>query len=78
MLTRDQVKMARAALDWGIRDLAKHAGITARTVTRFENGGNATLDTLTKIKHAFDEAGITYVPENGGPATVRPPRRPCK
>lgn len=76
MLTRDQVKMARAALDWGIRDLARHAGVTARTVTRFENGGNASLETLTKVKQALDAAGITYVPENGGPAKVRPPRRP--
>ena len=75
MLTRDQVKMARAVLGWGIRDLARQAGVTANTVTRYENGGNATLDTLEKLRRALGGAGITFVPENGGPATIRPPRR---
>ena len=42
MLTRDQVRMARTALRWTIKDLAEHAGITPQTVTRFENGANAT------------------------------------
>lgn len=75
MLTRDQVRMARTALRWTIKDLAEHSGITPQTVTRFENGANATLDTLMKIKTAFERAGVTWVPENGGPAGVRPPRR---
>jgi hypothetical protein len=26
------------------------------------------------MKAAFERAGITWVPENGGPAGVRPPR----
>jgi transcriptional regulator with XRE-family HTH domain len=67
--------MARAVLGWGIRDLARHSGVTANTVTRYENGGNATIDTLEKLKRALLDAGITFVPENGGPATIRPPRR---
>lgn len=77
MLTRDQVRMARTALRWTIKDLGEHSGITPQTVTRFENGGNATLDTLMKIKLAFEKAGVTWVPENGGPAGVRPPRTPA-
>lgn len=76
MLTRVQVKMARVALGWGVRDLAREAGLTPQTVTKFENGGNVTLETVVKIKAAFDRAGITWVPENGGPAGVRPPRQP--
>ena len=43
MLTRDQVRMSRTALHWTIKDLAKHAGITPQTVTKFENGGNITV-----------------------------------
>lgn len=73
MLTRNQVKMSRAVLGWGIRDLARHAGITPQTVTRFENGGTASLGTLFKIKQALEAANITFVPANGGPATIRPP-----
>jgi len=75
MLTRDQVRMARTALRWTIKDLAEHAGITPQTVTRFENGANATLDTLERMKAAFERAGVTWVPENGGPAGVRPPKQ---
>lgn len=78
MLTNLQVKMARAALGWGVRDLAKQAGITPPTVTKFENGGNVTVETLKKIQAALEEAGITWVPENGGPPGVRQPRQPSK
>ena len=71
MLTREQVKMARAALGWGIRDLAQKAGIAANTVTRFENGGDALNETLAKIKLAFEEGGLSFIPENGGGDGVR-------
>lgn len=76
MLTPEQVRMARAAVDWTVEELARQAGITAKTVHNYEHGGNATIDTLSKIKAAFDKAGVTWVPENGGPAGVRPPRKP--
>lgn len=66
--------MARAALQWSAEDLAQRSGVTSRTIQRYENGENTTIDTLAKIKAAFDQAGVTWVPENGGPATVRPPR----
>lgn len=73
MLTRNQVKMARAALGWSTTELARQAGITANTVTRFENGSNVTLATVEKMKEAFERAGIKWIPANGGPASVRPP-----
>lgn len=73
MITSQQVRMARAALKWSVAELARRAGITAKTVVRYENGRNTTTETLTKIKTAFEAAGITWIPENGGPATVRPP-----
>lgn len=68
--------MARAALQWSTEELARHSGVTSRTIQRYEAGENATIETLTKIKKAFDKTGVTWVPENGGPATVRPPREP--
>jgi transcriptional regulator with XRE-family HTH domain len=74
MLTPAQVRMARAALEWTIEELARRAGLTAKTIHHYERGGNATIDTLTKIKAAFDAAGVVWVPENGGAAGVRPPR----
>ena len=76
MLTPAQVRMARAALQWTVEELAQQAGITAKTVHRYEHGENVTVETLLKLKDAFERAGITWVPENGGPASVRPPRQP--
>lgn len=75
MLTRDQVRMARAAVQWTVEELARKAGVNPRTIHRYEHGENATIETLEKIKAAFDGAGVTWIPENGGPASVRPPRR---
>jgi transcriptional regulator with XRE-family HTH domain len=58
MLTRDQVRMARAAVEWTVEELARQAGITAKTVHNYEHGGNATIETLTKIKTARERAGV--------------------
>jgi DNA-binding XRE family transcriptional regulator len=61
--------MARAALGWGVRDLAKAADIAANTVFRFENGRNEP-NTLTPkaIKQAFEAAGLLFIDadDNGG------------
>jgi hypothetical protein len=40
-----------------------------------QRGGNIRLDTLTKIKEALEEAGIEFIPENGGGAGVRLAKR---
>ena len=39
-----QVRMARAAVGWGVRELAEKAGVTANTVTRIENGRMQAID----------------------------------
>jgi transcriptional regulator with XRE-family HTH domain len=75
MITAQQVRMARAALKWSVAELASRAGVTAKTVLRYENGRNTTTETLMKIKGAFEAVGVTWIPENGGAATVRPPRQ---
>jgi transcriptional regulator with XRE-family HTH domain len=54
--------MARAALGWGVRDLAKRAGVAANTVSRFENGMGTNLTTLKQIQTALEEAGIIFIP----------------
>lgn len=66
-----QMRMARAALGWGVRDLAEKAGITANTVTRIENGADAKQSTIDAMRSAFEAAGIEFIPENGGGAGVR-------
>ena len=66
-----QMRMARAALGWGVRELAEKAGITANTVTRIENGADAKRSTLDAIRSTFEAANIEFIPENGGGAGIR-------
>jgi transcriptional regulator with XRE-family HTH domain len=78
MITRLQVRMARTALGWGVRDLARKAGLSPTTVTRFENGAHTRVDTLGQIQDVLERAGIIFVPadEAGGPGVrLREPRR---
>jgi transcriptional regulator with XRE-family HTH domain len=55
-----QVRMARAAVGWGVRELAKKAGVTANTVTRIENGADAKQSTMDKLQSALEAAGIEF------------------
>jgi transcriptional regulator with XRE-family HTH domain len=66
-----QLKMARAAIGWGVRDLAKKAGVTANTVTRIENGADAKQSTMDRLQQALEAAGIEFIEENGGGLGVR-------
>jgi transcriptional regulator with XRE-family HTH domain len=69
MISPLQVRMARAALGWGVRELGMKAGISANTVSRFETGGGAMVETVIHIQTALENAGIVFIPqdENGGP-----------
>ncbi|MGO4287652.1 helix-turn-helix domain-containing protein [Bosea sp. TAB14] len=67
--------MARAALKWGVRDLAREAHVTAATITRIEAGKPAHASTLKAIRTAFEAFGIEFIPENGGGVGVRLSRR---
>ena len=66
-----QLKMARAAVGWGVRELAEKAGVTANTVTRIENGADAKQSTMDAMQKALETAGIQFIAENGGGAGVR-------
>ena len=70
-----QLKMARAAIGWGVRDLAKKAGVTANTVTRIENGADAKQSTIDRLQQALEVAGVEFIDEDGGGPGVRLKRR---
>ena len=55
-----QLRMARAAVGWGVRDLAKQAGVTANTVTRIENGEDAKQSTMDALQRALEAAGVEF------------------
>src|SRR5262249_50338400 len=64
-----QVRMARAAVGWGVRELAREAGVTANTVTRIENGADAKQSTMDRLQRALEAAGIEFT--NGDQPGVR-------
>ena len=69
MLTGTQIRMARAAVGWGVRELAEKAKINPNTVSRIENGGDALGSTLDRIQAALEDAGVIFIDrnQNGGP-----------
>jgi transcriptional regulator with XRE-family HTH domain len=66
-----QCRMARAATGWGVRDLAKNAGVSPDTVARLERGEQMRPATIAVIRTAFEVEGIVFIDENGGGAGVR-------
>lgn len=64
--------MARGALEWSLRDLARAARISPTTVNQFERGYAATNNsTLAAIRRAFEDAGIIFIDSNGEGPGVR-------
>jgi transcriptional regulator with XRE-family HTH domain len=78
MITRTQVRMARVALGWGVRELAARARLAPNTVSRFENGSGARVDTLAQIQGALEKEGVIFVPadDSGGPGVRLKRARP--
>lgn len=66
-----QCKMARVALDLGIRDLAVMAKVAPGTISRLEAGEELKERTVTAIRAALEAAGVEFIAENGGGAGVR-------
>jgi len=60
-----QCRMARAALKWSTQDLAEKAGVGANTVNRFEDGSDARMSSVDKMRAAFEAAGIEFINATG-------------
>jgi transcriptional regulator with XRE-family HTH domain len=64
--------MARAALNWTVRDLAEATGLHRNTITNIEVGRYAgDQKTLQTIETVLRRAGVEFIDENGGGAGVR-------
>jgi transcriptional regulator with XRE-family HTH domain len=71
MITGMQIRSARAALRWTTQELADKAGITARTIKRFEAVDAvppSRSSTLADVKTVLESAGIEFI----GSPTDRP------
>jgi transcriptional regulator with XRE-family HTH domain len=63
-----QCLLARTALGWGVRDLARAAEVSPDTVRRFERGGAVKASTTQAIQSALKAAGIIFIDaDDGGP-----------
>lgn len=71
MITREQLRMARAALGWSVRDLGTKAGVAANTVSRYENGTDAYGETLARLRRTLEAAGIIFIDEDDEGPGVR-------
>lgn len=71
MITGAQLRMARAALKWGVRELARAAQVSPATVSRIEAEQPANAATIAAIRTALESAGVEFIPENGGGPGVR-------
>lgn len=67
--------MARAALGWGVRELAAKAKVSVETVVRFESGEQLRDRTLEALHKALKRAGVLFIEENGGGPGVRLKRK---
>jgi transcriptional regulator with XRE-family HTH domain len=64
--------MARAALDWTVRDLADATGLHRNTINNIEVGRYAgDPRTLELIEKTLRAAGVEFIDENGGGPGVR-------
>ena len=72
MFYAEQIRAARALLNWSQSELAQRSGVSPATVKRVESVDgpvHGTTDTVWRMKGALEEAGIIFIDsdEKGGP-----------
>jgi transcriptional regulator with XRE-family HTH domain len=74
MVIGKQIRAARALLGMEVAELARRAGVSPTTITRFENGLTRPIKaTLAVIQAALEREGIEFL--NDGAPGVRLKRR---
>jgi transcriptional regulator with XRE-family HTH domain len=87
LLIARQIKAARSLLGWEQYDLATRSGVAISTIRRLEGFKDARLgahvETITKIRQAFEAAGIEFLGSPGPgvrlsaePSMSKPSNRP--
>ena len=66
-----QVRMARAALRLGIRELAQLADVSPTTVTKIEADQPTNRNSIRAVQAALETSGIEFIQENGVGVGVR-------
>ncbi len=64
VLTAQQIRAARGALGWSVRELADLTGVGTATISRYEIADavpRSRKDNLEKIQAALEAAGIEFI-----------------
>ncbi len=70
-MTPAQCRMARAALEMGVKELAEKASVSTNTIVRLERGEALKDRTIAAIRAALEASGVEFIAENGGGPGVR-------
>ena len=72
VITAAQCRAARALIEWSVDELALASKVDTKTITDFELRYRAPNDgDKRRIRVAFEDGGVIFIPENGGGAGVR-------
>lgn len=72
-----QCKLARVALDWGVRKLAIAARVSTQTISRLEAGEQLRPATVLRIRNVLEEAGVEFIADDDSESfgiRIRKPR----
>jgi transcriptional regulator with XRE-family HTH domain len=64
MMRPVHLRMARAALNWTLRDFEAKTGVNKNTISRYEAGGSILSDTLERIERVLKAEGIVFIDED--------------
>ena len=66
MINAEQIRAARALLDWSTGDLAQQTGLTVNGLNKIERGHvQPQRETLETIKRSLENAGVEFIGERG-------------
>jgi hypothetical protein len=74
LLSSAQIRAGRALLRWSAEDLARESALGVNTIRRAEVAEESISLTAANnlaIRHAFENAGVELIDENGGGPGVR-------
>jgi transcriptional regulator with XRE-family HTH domain len=68
----EQMRAARAALNWSLERLAAESGVHRNTLSNFETRKFAgEPEKVSAVKHTLQSAGVIFIDENGEAAGIR-------
>lgn len=74
MITSDQIRSARALLDWSRAQLSEKTGVGVSALMRLESAGGVPrghVKTIESVRIAFEKAGIEFTGSPDSQAGVR-------